>query len=362
MAIRIDHDRLLAPLTTLQVGGPADHLVRAQSQSQVVEAIWHAQREGLELTILGGGSNSLVADQGVSGLVLQPALLGRDVTRDGDLVVVEVGAGVLWDDLVAWSVAEGLCGLEALSGIPGWVGAAPMQNIGAYGQEVASVVDAVQVVSRQPGASKWLPAEQLGFAYRMSSFKGVWRDRFVITAVRFRLRRGRPTEPKYAELAKALGGQVDHPEQVRQAVLELRRGKSMVIDDQDPNHRSAGSFFLNPILSPTEFEMLRARVTQASLDSNSIPNWLDAKGVKVPAAWLMERAGLTKGFRLGAAELSTKHCLALINPGSARACDLLALAAFARRQVAEVFGVRLVPEPVFVGFSQGVDALLRASE
>ena len=356
MAIRIVHDRSLAPLTTFEVGGAAESYVKATSESQVIEALWYAQREQLDVTILGGGSNSLIADSGLPGLVLQPAISGRSVTSSADHVCVEVGAGEVWDELVAWSVSEGLCGIEALSGIPGWVGAAPMQNIGAYGQEVASTVEAVRVVSRSGGRAQWLPMSDLGFSYRMSAFKGVWRDRFVITAVRFRLRPGRPDAPRYRELTKRLGPNVDHPQVVRDAVLELRRCKSMVIDKDDPNHRSAGSFFLNPILDPVEYKILCSRFSEQGGDPELIPNWPEDDRIKVPAAWLMERAGLVKGFTYGAAALSSNHCLALINPGCAQSKDLLALARHARAQVQEAFGVRLIPEPVFMGFSQGVDA------
>ena len=356
MTIRVINHRLLAPLTTLEVGGAAEAFVRATSESQLIEALWFAQREQLDLTVLGGGSNSLIADSGVSGLVVQPAIKGRTVTVRDDHVSVEVGAGELWDDLVAWSVAEGLCGIEALSGIPGWVGAAPMQNIGAYGQEVASTVDAVRVVHRGRGRAEWLPAKDLQFSYRMSAFKCRWRDRFVITAVRFRLRRGQPDPPRYRELTQRVGAQVDHPQIIRDAVLALRRRKSMVIDREDPNRRSAGSFFLNPILNPTDYKILCARFKDQGGDPVAIPNWQEGDSIKVPAAWLMERAGLVKGLRYGAAALSTNHCLALINPGTATSADILALARHARATVQEFFGVRLNPEPVFMGFSHGVDA------
>ena len=357
MAIRIQRDHALAPLTTLEVGGSADVYVRAETEGQVVEAIWYAQRAGLALTVLGGGSNSLVADAGVRGVVLQPAVMGRRVRAEGDAVAVEVGAGVPWDELVAWSVSAGLCGLEALSGIPGWVGAAPMQNIGAYGQEVADVVEAVRVVRRDRGDATWLAADQLDFSYRMSAFKGRWRDRFVITAVRFRLRRGAPDPPRYRELMRAVGEGVDHPQVIRDAVLSLRRSKSMVLDDADPNRRSAGSFFLNPILSPVDFERLKGRLSDHDLDPETLPVWLEGSHHKVPAAWLIERAGFQKGFAHGRAALSSRHCLALINPGSATARDLIELAQHVQGQVALQWGVDLEPEPVLVGFAKGLDGV-----
>jgi UDP-N-acetylmuramate dehydrogenase len=358
MAIRIEHQVALAPRTTLAVGGEARHLVLARSEAEVIEALWWARRRSVSVTVLGGGSNSLIADAGVDGLVLQPAMVGRSVSEQGDQVLVEVGAGENWDQLVAWAVDQGLCGIEALSGIPGWVGAAPMQNIGAYGQEIASVVDAVRVVARSRGQARWVNAKELGFAYRMSAFKGAWRDRYIITSVRLRLRRGRPAPPRYAELAKRLGGEPDHPSSVRQAVLELRRSKSMVYDPEDANHRSAGSFFLNPLLSPLSFEVLRRRLGEQGIDPATLPNWPEGDQLKVPAAWLMERAGLHKGLLHGPTGLSSNHCLALINRGNAEAKDLIALAALARGVVFKTFGVTLSPEPVFVGFSHGVDELL----
>ena len=220
MAIRIEQMVALAPRTTLVVGGAARYFVAAQSEAEVVEALWWARRCTADVMVLGGGSNSLIADKGFDGLVLQPAILGRRVIADDDTLSIEVGAGETWDDFVAWSVDQGLCGIEALSGIPGWVGAAPMQNIGAYGQEIASVVEAVKVVTRTRGEPCWLPAKELGFAYRTSAFKGVWRDRYIITAVRLRLHRGRPAPARYAELAKLLGGDADHPDAVRQEGLQ----------------------------------------------------------------------------------------------------------------------------------------------
>ena len=238
------------------------------------------------------------------------------------------------------------------------MGAAPMQNIGAYGQEVASVVVAVRVVPRGRGDASWVPAEALGFGYRTSIFKGAWRDRCVITGVRLRLRRGRPDEPRYGELAQRLGGRADHPSQVREAVLELRRGKSMLYDTSDPNHRSAGSFFVNPVVDELQAQVVRGRVAEAGLDATAMPSWPEPNGVKLSAAWLMDHSGLHKGLEWGAAGLSSNHCLALINRGGATAQDLIALAAHARRRVLERFGVCLVPEPVFVGFAGNVDSLL----
>jgi UDP-N-acetylmuramate dehydrogenase len=358
MAINVQKQVDLAAKTTFNVGGKASHYLAASSEGELLEGLWWAHRQGLAVEVLGGGSNCLVADSGLDALVLQPALKSRKVERGSELWSIEVGAGEIWDDFVAWSVAEGLCGIESLSGIPGWVGAAPMQNIGAYGQEVSSVVEAVRVIKRDRGEALWLPAKALGFSYRMSNFKGAWRDHYIISAVRFSLRRGRPDAARYAELAKRLGGEADSPEQVRAAVLELRAGKSMLYDLSDPNHRSAGSFFLNPELDDLGLAMLRQRAEFAGLDTREMPVWAQDSGHKLSAAWLMQHAGLSKGLVQGRAGLSSNHCLALINRGSAEAGDLLSLAAFARSRVNEVFGLQLCPEPVFLGFPCDVDELL----
>jgi UDP-N-acetylmuramate dehydrogenase len=358
MAINVQTQVDLAAKTTLNVGGKASHCLAACNEAELLEALGWAHRRGLRVEVLGGGSNCLIADGDIDALILQPALKGRQVERGPKRWSVEVGAGENWDDFVAWSVAEGLCGIESLSGIPGWVGAAPMQNIGAYGQEVSSVVQAVRVMARDRGEASWLPAKELNFAYRMSNFKGPWRDRYIITAVRFSLRPGRPELARYAELAKRLDGEADTPEQVRAAVLELRASKSMLYDPSDPNHRSAGSFFLNPQVDDMGLATLRQRALLAGIDTSEMPFWAQAGGYKLSAAWLMQRAGLGKGYIHGHAGLSSNHCLALINRGSAQAADLLSLAAFARRTVSEVFGVLLCPEPVFLGFACDVDELL----
>jgi UDP-N-acetylmuramate dehydrogenase len=346
MPIRSQQNIALADYTSLAVGGNAAFFAPVTSESQVIEALWWAQRQRLAIRLLGGGTNVLVGDDGVDGLVLQPALRGRAVIDEDEAAVwVEVGAGEPWDDLVAWSVSEGLCGIEALSGIPGWCGAAPIQNIGAYGQELATVIEAVRGVDRDRGRAVWMAAAELGFSYRSSYFKTLWRDRFVITALRLRLRKGKPAAARYPQLADALAGTPDHPEQVRAAVLSLRAAKSMLYDRSDPNHRSAGSFFLNPVLSATELAMLRARLGAAGVAPDTLPSWEQAGGAKVSAAWLIDRAGLKKGFVMGAAGLSTNHCLALINRGGATARELLALAAYIRAEVGNRFGVSLQPEP-----------------
>jgi UDP-N-acetylmuramate dehydrogenase len=331
----------LAPLTTLRLGGPARELVDARSEDDLVEAVRGAEEP---LLVLAGGSNLVIADEGFDGTVVRVAT--RGVERDGERLVVQ--AGEPWDPLVAQCVADGLQGFECLAGIPGTVGATPIQNVGAYGQEVSETVEWVRVLDRADDAVRELAAADCGFRYRGSVFK--YRDRWVVLAVAFRLRRSRESGPiRYAELARALGIEVGATaplRDVREAVLALRRAKGMVIDPADPDSVSAGSFFTNPVLSRTEFDALRER---AGADP---PAWPDEDGrVKTSAAWLIQRAGFERGFGSGPAGISTKHTLALVNRGGATTAELVALAREIAAGVERAFGVRLTPEPVLVGLS-----------
>jgi UDP-N-acetylmuramate dehydrogenase len=325
----------LASLTTLRLGGPARALVEARSEQELVAAVREAEPPVL---VLAGGSNVVVADDGFPGTVVRIAT--RGVERDGERLVVQ--AGEPWDPLVASCVAEGLQGFECLSGIPGSVGATPIQNVGAYGQEVAETVEWVRVLDRAAGVVHELPASDCGFRYRGSVFKH--RDRWVVLSVAFRLRRAAESGPlRYAELVRAVGERAPLAD-VREAVLRLRRGKGMVIDPADPDSVSAGSFFTNPVLSGAEFAALRARA------GTEPPAWPEADGrVKTSAAWLIERAGFTRGYGNGRAAISTKHTLALVNRGGATTAELVGLAREIAAGVRETFGVELEPEPVFVG-------------
>jgi UDP-N-acetylmuramate dehydrogenase len=322
------HDVPLAELTTLRLGGPARLLVEAGSEAELVEAVT-AHPAAL---VLGGGSNVVLPDEGLDEVVL---VRSRGVEVDGDDLVVQAGED--WDSLVARTLAGGYVGLEALSGIPGTVGAAPIQNIGAYGAEVASSVVSVRVLDRRTGQVVELPAAGCGFGYRHSLFKAEPGSR-VVLAVRLRLARGSASAPvRYAELARALGvelGSTAPAAQVREAVLALRRGKGMVLDPADPDSVSAGSFFTNPV------------VAQAP---EGAPSWPADGGVKVSAAWLIEQSGFTKGWGDGAVGLSAKHTLALVNRGGATTADLLGVARAVREGVRARFGITLVPEPVVVG-------------
>jgi UDP-N-acetylmuramate dehydrogenase len=340
----VSEPALLADLTTLRLGGPAHAFVEATSSDELVAAVQDADVAGEPLLLVAGGSNLVVADEGFAGTVVRIATRGVTVEEDTcGGAFVKVAAGEVWDDLVALAVERGWIGVEALSGIPGSVGATPIQNVGAYGQEVAETIASVRCWDREEGAVRTLAAADCGFGYRSSRFK---RDpgRFVVLEVTFQLRLGDLGAPvQYAELARALGVEVgDRPpaSRVRETVLGLRRGKGMVLDPADHDTWSAGSFFTNPVL-PAD---------QAARLPEDAPRWQQPGArVKTSAAWLIERAGFAKGHGNDRVSLSTKHTLALTNRGTARTADLLALAAEVQRGVLERFGIWLENEPVLVG-------------
>jgi UDP-N-acetylmuramate dehydrogenase len=344
----------LSELTTLRLGGSAARFVEAADEAALVAAVREADEGGEPLLVLAGGSNVVVADAGWPGTVVR--VLSRGIVRDRALL--DVQAGEPWDPLVALTVAEGLAGMECLSGIPGSVGATPIQNVGAYGQEVADTVVAVRAYDRREGAVVELDAAACGFTYRSSVFKRE-PGRWVVLAVRYALEPGGASAPiRYGELARALGvepGERAPLDEVRSAVLALRRGKGMVVADDDPDSVSAGSFFTNPILSAEAFGALESRVRARLGDGVRPPAFPEADGrVKTSAAWLVERAGFARGHGMpGPAALSTKHTLALTNRGGATTAQLVALAREVADGVREAFGVELVPEPVFVGHSWG---------
>lgn len=335
----------LAPLTTLRLGGPAERLVIASSTEEVIEAVRAADAAGDLALVLGGGSNVVIADAGVAGTVVLVNSSGSHVERRPDgSVLLCVEAGEDWDDVVAESVADGLGGLECLSGIPGRTGATPVQNVGAYGVEVADLLVDVDLYDRRRGEVRThVPATELGLGYRTSRLKG--RDDAVVLRVRFALRPDGLSAPiRYPELARLLGvelgARVPAPV-VRDAVLELRRSKGMLLDATDHDTWSAGSFYTNPVLAESEVPTV-----------DGLPRWPAGPGrVKVPAAWLIERAGFRRGYPGpgGRVSLSTKHVLALTNRGTGTTADLLALAREVRDGVHKVFGIELTPEPVLVG-------------
>lgn len=342
----------LAPLTTLGVGGPARLLARVGSAEQASELVawWLAQppTERPTLLPLGGGSNLLVSDSGFAGLVVKMENSGLQVVdQTPDRVNVRVGAGMVWDDFVAETARRGWAGVECLSGIPGCVGAAPVQNIGAYGQEVAETIVAVEGYDLRDGRPFRYSAAECDFSYRHSRFKEAGLGSFLIVAVEFSLRPGGAATLRYRDLQERCEqGRVSSLQEVRDLVIEVRRSKSMVYDPSDANHRSAGSFFTNPVVD----EQLAKTLGEAT----GMPRYPAGPGQeKLSAAWLIENSGLPKGFkphpeaRVG---LSTKHVLALTNRGGASAGELVELAELVTARVRATYGVGLVPEPVFVGF------------
>jgi UDP-N-acetylmuramate dehydrogenase len=348
---------LLSQHTTLRLGGPARRFVQASSQDELVALVREADADGEPVLVLGGGSNLVVADEGFGGTVLRIGYGGLRARRTDGAVQLTVGAGEDWDAVVQRCVADQMSGIECLSGIPGVTGATPIQNVNAYGQHVAQTITGVRAYDRAARQVVELTAAQCEFGYRTSMFKRAALDpvaptgRHVVLSVTFRLAADPRSAPvRYAELARVLG--VSEGDRVplataREAVLALRRGKGMVLDPADPDTRSVGSFFTNPVLPAADFARLAARCADAS----RIPTWDGGKGyVKVSAAWLIEHAGFGKGFSDGSgARISTKHTLALVNPGEATTADLIRLARLVRDGVLATFWVELVPEPVLVG-------------
>jgi UDP-N-acetylmuramate dehydrogenase len=343
----------LAPLTTLGIGGRADWFFRATRQEEVAAAhAWSLDRN-LPLFVLAGGSNVLIGDHGIRGLVLLMAIEEAGFARAGDDTVLTAGAGTPWDPLVEQAVNRGLAGIECLSGIPGSAGGTPIQNVGAYGQEVANVIEDVTVFDRSSGTAGVIPGAECGFGYRTSRFKREDAGRFIVCGVRFRLRPGVPTVT-YPDVVKLLDqqsrGRTIVVRDVRQAVLTVRRRKGMVLDPSDPDTRSVGSFFTNPVVP------VATHAVVASRRGEQVPAFPAGAGyVKMSAAWLIEHAGFPCGAQSGRAGVSSKHPLALVNRGGATARDVLRLATQIKRAVVDRFGIWLVPEPVFAGLDDDAE-------
>nr|WP_209314209.1 UDP-N-acetylmuramate dehydrogenase [Streptomyces bohaiensis] len=343
-------DAPLAPLTTFRLGGPARRLLTATTEDEVITAVGEADERGEPLLLIGGGSNLVIADEGFDGTALRIAT--RGTTLDGTRL--EVAAGENWSETVARTVEAGLAGVECLAGIPGSTGATPIQNVGAYGQEIASVVTEVVAWDRRERRTVVLPAAECGFSYRHSRFKAE-PDRHVVLRVRMELEDadGRSAPLRYAETARAMG--VETGDRVplaaaRETVLALRSGKGMVLDPEDHDTWSAGSFFTNPVLDDATFAAFRTRAAERLGPDVTPPAFPAGDGhTKTSAAWLIDRAGFTKGYGEGPARISGKHTLALTNRGAARTADLLALAREVRAGVRDAFGITLVNEPVTVG-------------
>jgi UDP-N-acetylmuramate dehydrogenase len=355
--LRIEEKVPLASLSTIGVGGPARYYTRVAHADDVTRAAdWAASRRQPVL-VLGGGSNLIVSDDGFPGLVLHLALRGTEVVEAGGVVELNVAAGESWDELVRLSVERGWAGLECLSGIPGLVGATPIQNVGAYGQEIAETLVSLRAVELSSGRSVTFDRESCRFRYRESRFKTADRGRYVIVDVKYRLQPGAPPAVRYPEIARVLeerGRREPALGDVREAVLAVRRRKSMVLDAADPCSRSVGSFFVNPVVS-----LAFAQAVEAALQARGrlapdarMPSHPAGDGrVKLAAAWLIEHCGFERGMRRGAVGLSEKHALALVNYGGAGAADVVAFAREVRDRVRDICGVVLTPEPVFVGLS-----------
>ena len=348
----VEENKVLASYTTLGIGGPARWFITAQSEEDIAEATTWARAKGVPLFVLGGGSNLLVADAGFKGLVLHIALKGIQV-REGLRVrmsaFIRSAQGRDWDQFVQRTVEDECAGLECLAGIPGTVGGTPVQNVGAYGQEVSSVVDRVRAFDLRECISVELSAAECAFAYRHSRFNTTDRGRFVVTRVDYRLKlQGAPTL-KYADLQRAFAADVmPGLRDVAATVRRIRRSKGMLLVEGDPDCHSAGSFFKNPIVSA---EQVAAVAAVAGVDPPQFPAGPGNEGcVKLAAAWLIEKAGFNKGYALGRAGISSKHTLALVNRGDATAAEIMVLADKIRNEVARRFGIHLQMEPVILGF------------
>jgi UDP-N-acetylmuramate dehydrogenase len=330
----------LAPLTTLEVGGPARYFVGAQTENDVIEAFEFAISKDLPVFVLGGGSNVVISDKGFDGLVIQIDL--RGISIDGETVTI--AAGENWDALVAHCVRKNLAGVECLSGIPGTVGGTPIQNVGAYGQEVSETLLSVRCYDRANNFVVELSNGDCGFGYRTSIFNTIDRDRFVVLSVTYRLRSKGQPKISYKDLLDHFVGREPSLAEVREAVLAIRRSKSMAIDPRDENRRSAGSFFKNPMVDKAKYDEIAEGFAMA------VPYFPASDGLlKIPAAWLIERSGFHKGYEVGKVGISTNHTLAIVNRGGASAADIILLKTRIQNAVLEKFGIDLTPEPIFIG-------------
>ena len=343
----------LAPLTTFQVGGPARYFVEAHSEHEVSEAVAYALARKLPLFVLGGGSNLVVSDDGWPGLALKVSLAGVEFEGDLQKMLFHAGAGENWDSLVALAVSKNCGGIECLSGIPGTVGGTPVQNVGAYGQEVSESITRVRALEIATGQVLDLSNGDCGFSYRSSIFNTTRRDQYIVLEVSYRLHRNGGPKTEYADVKKFFAAaNIEKPtlQQVRDAVRSIRQSKAMLLVEGDEDCRSAGSFFKNPLVGEAEADRIEA-LAQRRVPDKTLPRYPAADGkVKLAAAWLVEQSGFPKGYSLGPVGISRKHSLAIVNRGGATAKDILALKDAIQKKVFDLWGVSLQPEPVFVGF------------
>jgi UDP-N-acetylmuramate dehydrogenase len=351
--LNIQENIPLASLTTFQVGGPARYFIAARTETEAKDAVAFAAEKRLPLFVLGGGSNLVVSDAGWPGLVLKIDLAGVTFESDRKNTGFYAGAGESWDQFVAFTVVRNCAGLECLSGIPGTVGGTPVQNVGAYGQEVSQTIIRVRVLEIATGETLELDNAACKFSYRASVFNTTERGRFIVLETAYRLKQGGQPTIEYADLKKffdSAGNASPSLQQVRDAVLSIRQSKAMVLVNGDEDCRSAGSFFKNPLVSKAEADRVQA-VAQKRVRGKALPCYPAQDGqVKLAAAWLVEQAGLKKGYSRGPVAISRKHSLAIVNRGGATARDIMALKEEIQAKVLDVWGVQLQPEPVFVGF------------
>lgn len=350
LSIRVQEQVLLAPFTTFHIGGPASYFCEAASEAELVEAVQFARQHGLRIFILGGGSNLLIGDDGFDGLVIRIVIDGTSgPVRDGGFVDYTVAAGTDWNDFVLGVCEQGISGVECLAGIPGSVGGTPVQNVGAYGQEVASTITTVRAFDMEAAAFVTLSHGQCGFAYRHSIFNTSQRGRYIVTAVTFRFDLGARPNLSYADLQRHFADwdsqrPAPTPLDVYHAVRAIRHRKGMLIVEGEADCRSAGSFFKNPVVPAAALDRIAANL---EIPAAEVPHWPAADGkVKLPAAWLLEKAGFIKGFSLGQAGISSRHTLALINRGHATAADIFTLRDRISSEVLSRFGIQLEQEPV----------------
>lgn len=348
--MQIQENIPLAPLTTIKVGGPARYFAEARTIAEISEGAAFANSRKLALFVLGGGSNLVISDAGWPGLVLRVAVAGIDERSEDEKAVFEVGAGEEWDKFVAKAVARNCGGVECLSGIPGSVGGTPVQNVGAYGQEVSETIESVLVFDLRDNQIREFCNEACGFSYRTSIFNTSERGRYIIVRVTYALAPGGEAHVQYADLKKYFAGWSMKPTlaETRDAVRRIRAGKGMLITPGDEDCRSAGSFFKNPVLSAEQYGELTARAQAKKLQAPSYPA-LDAQH-KVSAAWLVEHSGFSKGFGAGEVGISRKHALAIVNRGHATAAEIVAFKEQIQQRVEDIWGIRLEAEPVMVGF------------
>ncbi len=345
--LHVEENIPLGPLTTIGIGGPARYFARATTVDDIRDGVDWASARSQSLFILGGGSNLLISDDGFKGLVLQVDLPGVVVESEDEYATVKVAASEPWDSFVAMAVENGWAGIECLSGIPGSTGATPIQNVGAYGQDVSETIIRVEVLDRKSGIVITLTNWECRFGYRSSLFKNYERERYVVLNVTFRLKAGGAASVRYPELRRYLEERGESDQDlgtVRDAVIAIRKRKGMVLDPRDPDTRSDGSFFMNPVISAAEFERFKMK-------AEGTPGFPANDGtVKLSAAWLIEHAGFEKGFVLGNVGLSSKHTLAVINRGGGTAREVRELVKMVQDRVREQFGIEIHPEPNFIGF------------